>query len=255
MNSDNHLQEVDLATYQPFINGAFLKNNPDREFIEVFNPCTEELIARVPRGTQADADRAIAARKLAQQAWSKRTSLDRASYLKAMADVITKNRVLLASVLSKEIDMSSQINKTQLGKITRMVKSSVAEGAMVATGGKRNPDFSNGYYYEPTVLLGVEQHCEIIQREIFGPVLPVMQVKNFDEAISMSNDCEFGPTSSVYTNDINKVLKASKELHFGETYFNRGNFEAIQGFYAGWKKSGIVVRMENMVLRNTCKQK
>jgi lactaldehyde dehydrogenase/glycolaldehyde dehydrogenase len=87
--------------------------------------------------------------------------------------------------------------------------------------------------------LNVQQHFEIIQKETFGPVLPVMKVKDFDEALALANDCEYGLTSSVYTNDFNKVLRATKELHFGETYFNRENFEAIQGFHAGWRKSGI----------------
>jgi lactaldehyde dehydrogenase/glycolaldehyde dehydrogenase len=468
MYSDNNLQDVAVTTYRQYINGEFVENEPGAEFIEVFNPCTEELIARVPRGRQQDADKAVAAAKKAQVAWRRRTSVDRAFYLKAMAEVIRKNRVFLAGVLSKEqakvkvlaqveidvtaayydyyaglarsyegeiipsdrpgeqiflhkfpigvvvgicpwnfpffvmarkvapslltgntavikvseetpltslefarlieeinlpkgvlnivcgkgdeigealtnnkdvgiisltgsvqsghkvmaaaaknitkvslelggkapaivckdadldiavkaivasrviysgqvcncaervyveegiydafiaklvpamkavksgnafddegIDMSSIINKTQLDKISGMVERAVAEGAQVATGGKKNNDFSTGYYYEPTVLLEVKQDFEIMQKEIFGPVLPVMKVKDFEEALAFANDCEYGLTSSVYTNDLNKVLRATKELHFGETYFNRENFEAIQGFHAGWRKSGI----------------
>jgi acyl-CoA reductase-like NAD-dependent aldehyde dehydrogenase len=63
MYSDNNLQDVAVTTYRQYINGEFVENEPGAEFIEVFNPCTEELIARVPRGRQQDADKAVAAAK------------------------------------------------------------------------------------------------------------------------------------------------------------------------------------------------
>ncbi|WP_152266709.1 aldehyde dehydrogenase [Agriterribacter humi] len=141
--------------------------------------------------------------------------------------------------LDDGIDMSAQINTKQLDKINSMVKKAQEEGAKVVLGGKKNESFSKGYFYEPTVLVDVKQHFEIMQKEIFGPVLPVMKVKNFDEALQLANDSDYGLTSSVYTTDLNKMLKATKELKFGEVYFNRENFEAIQGFHAGWRKSGI----------------
>ena len=137
------------------------------------------------------------------------------------------------------IDMSAQINTKQLDKISKMVEQAQAEGGKLLSGGKRNKSFPKGYYYEPTVIVDVNQHFEIMQKEVFGPVLPVMKVKDYDEALQLANDSEYGLTSSVYTNDINKILRATKELKFGEVYFNRENFEAIQGFHAGWRKSGI----------------
>lgn len=137
------------------------------------------------------------------------------------------------------IDMSAQINPTQLAKVHGMVERAVQQGGKVLTGGKKNGAFSRGHYYEPTVIVDVQQNAEIIQREIFGPVLPVVKVSSFDEALKLANDSEYGLTSSVYTNNINNVLRATKELQFGEVYVNRENFEAIQGFHAGWRKSGI----------------
>jgi lactaldehyde dehydrogenase/glycolaldehyde dehydrogenase len=70
-------------------------------------------------------------------------------------------------------------------------------------------------------------------------VLPIHIVDDLDEAIELSNDCEFGLTSSIYTRDLTAALRASNELDFGETYINRENFEAMQGFHAGVRKSGI----------------
>lgn len=139
----------------------------------------------------------------------------------------------------EKADMSAQINKTQLMKVDAMVKRAVEQGGEVLLGGRTSSKFNKGYYYEPTVIANVEQDHEIMQNETFGPVLPVMKVSSFDQALDFANDSEYGLTSSIYTNDINKILRATKELLFGETYVNRENFEAIQGFHAGFRKSGI----------------
>lgn len=135
--------------------------------------------------------------------------------------------------------MSSQISKDQLEKIEAMVARAKADGAEVLVGGERPGDVSSGFFYKPTLLGGCKQDMEIIQKEIFGPVLPVMTFSDFDEAIALANDCEYGLTSSIFTNNINLAMRACHELQFGETYVNREHFEAMQGFHAGWRKSGI----------------
>ena len=76
-------------------------------------------------------------------------------------------------------------------------------------------------------------------REVFGPVIPVVKFDDLDEAIEFANDSDYGLTSSIYTRDLNVALRACQEIRFGETYINRENFEAMQGFHAGWRKSGI----------------
>lgn len=135
-------------------------------------------------------------------------------------------------------DMSCQVSLEQLNKIDEMVERAKKEGAEILCGGKK-ADMDTGYFYEPTILGGCKQDYEVTQQEIFGPVLPVLTFSDFDEAIDLANDCEFGLTSSIYTNDIGKTFEAINRLKFGETYVNRENFEAMQGFHAGWRKSGI----------------
>jgi lactaldehyde dehydrogenase/glycolaldehyde dehydrogenase len=80
---------------------------------------------------------------------------------------------------------------------------------------------------------------EVVRKEIFGPVIPVVEFEDLDEAIAFANDCEYGLTSSIYTENLDVALRACQEIRFGETYINRENFEAMQGFHAGWRKSGI----------------
>ncbi|MDR1536667.1 MAG: aldehyde dehydrogenase [Clostridiales bacterium] len=135
-------------------------------------------------------------------------------------------------------DMSSQIDKSQLLKIDAMVSRAKADGAEILTGGKI-ADSQTGYFYEPTVIAGARQDSEIVQKEIFGPAIPILPFDDYDEAIALANDCEYGLTSSVFSTNINTVMQSLRDLKFGETYVNREHFEGLQGFHAGWRKSGI----------------
>lgn len=153
---------------------------------------------------------------------------------KKMSDVVIED-----ALTGINADMSSLVSKSQLDKISEMVEFAKKEGAEVLVGGNRPEKFDKGYFYEPTVLTNCRQDMEIIQEEVFGPVLPVMKFSTLDEAIALSNDTEFGLTSSVFSENYNNIMRATNGLHFGETYVNREHFEAIQGFHAGWKRSGI----------------
>jgi lactaldehyde dehydrogenase / glycolaldehyde dehydrogenase len=130
------------------------------------------------------------------------------------------------------------INEAGFRKVEGLVRTALQAGATLLTGGKRGAG-EKGFFYEPTVLTGCEQDMEIIRKEIFGPVIPLVEFDDLDEAIAHANDSDYGLTSSIYTRDLNVGLRACQEIRFGETYINRENFEAMQGFHAGWRKSGI----------------
>ena len=136
-----------------------------------------------------------------------------------------------------DIDMGPLISAAARDRVEQKVAEAVAAGASVVLGGRRAGE--KGFFFQPTLLTGVRQEMPIMQEEIFGPVLPVMSFKTLDEAIALANDCQYGLTSSLYTQDLNTTLYALTKLKFGETYVNRENFEAMQGFHAGWRKSGI----------------
>ena len=137
-----------------------------------------------------------------------------------------------------DLDMGPLINRAALDKVEAAVRKASAEGAHIVTGGKVSGQ-DKGHHFAPTLITGATAAMEIMRRETFGPVLPVQAVKDLDEAIALANDTEYGLTSSIYTSNINSALRACRELKFGETYINRENFEAMQGFHAGRKKSGI----------------
>lgn len=137
-----------------------------------------------------------------------------------------------------DLDMGPLVNQIGLDKVAQMVRTATGQGAQVITGGAV-ADLGKGFHYQPTVIAGCKGDMEIMRKEIFGPVLPIQVVDDLDEAIALANDSDYGLTSSIYTRNLSAALKASRELDFGETYINRENFEAMQGFHAGTRKSGI----------------
>ncbi|KHS72441.1 aldehyde dehydrogenase [Pectobacterium brasiliense] len=137
----------------------------------------------------------------------------------------------------KALDMGPLISAAALQRVEDKVARAVSQGAKVLLGGQR--ESGTGYFYPPTLLVDVKQDMPIMHEEVFGPVLPVATFDTLEEAIAMANDSEYGLTSSIYTQNINTAMKALKGLKFGETYINRENFEAMQGFHAGWRKSGV----------------
>lgn len=140
--------------------------------------------------------------------------------------------------LQADLDMGPLVNRIGLDKVAQMVRTASGQGAQIITGGAV-ADLGKGFHYQPTVLAGCKGDMEIMRKEIFGPVLPIQVVDDLDEAIALANDSDYGLTSSIYTRNLSAALKASRELDFGETYINRENFEAMQGFHAGTRKSGI----------------
>lgn len=135
------------------------------------------------------------------------------------------------------VGMGPLINESSLKSVIEKVELAKKQGATVLTGGNK-PD-KEGYFFEPTVIVDAKNDMDIMQNEIFGPILPVATFKTLDEALELANDSEYGLTSAIFTNDSNVMMKFINNMDAGEVYVNRESFESIQGFHAGWKKSGI----------------
>lgn len=142
--------------------------------------------------------------------------------------------------MDADTDIGPKTNRGGVEHLEKLVALSVEEGARVLYGGKRpgGSGFEKGYWFEPTILVDVSQEMTIVHEEIFGPVLPVIKFKTFEEVMVYANDCEFGLAAMVFTNDMHKIMRLSDELEFGEIYVNRGHGEQHQGFHNGLKLSG-----------------
>ena len=141
-------------------------------------------------------------------------------------------------IKNPDATIGPQVNKKQQEHIDELVQSAIAEGATLVCGGKKASLNGKGYYYEPTLLVDCRHEMRIMKEEIFGPVMPISTFKTLDEAIEKANDCIYGLTSSIYTQNTDVMMRALNEIHFGETYVNREHFEAFQGFHAGVRQSG-----------------
>ncbi len=133
--------------------------------------------------------------------------------------------------------MGPVINKAAMTSILGYIDQGKKEGRLVA-GGKRAE--GDGYFIEPTVIADVDRKARIFQEEIFGPVLAVTKAKDFDEALSMANDSEFGLTGAVYSQNAAKIARAEEEFHVGNLYMNRKCTGAMVGAhpFGGFNMSG-----------------
>ncbi|MCB8822165.1 aldehyde dehydrogenase [Microvirga rosea] len=138
-------------------------------------------------------------------------------------------------------DMGPKVNRPEVDKVEEIVNEAVSSGAELLAGGRRLRDgaFARGHWFEPTVLRVRSNEASVMQREIFGPVAPVMTVQSFDEALTLANETSYGLSAYIYTNDLRRVMRLSRELSFGELYVNRPCGELVQGFHTGWKHSGL----------------
>jgi 1-pyrroline-5-carboxylate dehydrogenase len=134
--------------------------------------------------------------------------------------------------------MSAVINQKAFKTINDYIEKGKADGGRVVAGG--GSDGEQGYFIEPTVIADVKPGDRIEQEEIFGPVLACVRARDFDEAIRIANDTEYGLTGAVYTNDREKLERARREFHVGNLYLNRKCTGALVGAhpFGGFNMSG-----------------
>jgi alpha-ketoglutaric semialdehyde dehydrogenase len=133
------------------------------------------------------------------------------------------------------------INKNGLEKIEKYIEIGKQEGAKLLAGGYVMKDgaLANGYFFAPTLFTDVKANMRIAQEEIFGPVVSIIPVKSLEEAIEVNNSVEFGLSSSIFTQDVNNVFKAQRDLDTGIVYINAGTTGAeIHLPFGGTKGTG-----------------
>ncbi|MHA7304996.1 NAD-dependent succinate-semialdehyde dehydrogenase [Arthrobacter sp. TMN-49] len=154
-----------------------------------------------------------------------------AKFAAAMGAMTTGRGTDPATKLGPLIDAKSR------DKVHALVSDAVADGARAITGGA--PVQGPGYFYQPTVLQGVEPGSRILSEEIFGPVAPIVTFKNDDEAVALANDTEYGLVAYVFTKDHNRGLRMANRIETGMMGLNAGVISNAAAPFGGVKQSGL----------------
>ena len=135
--------------------------------------------------------------------------------------------------------MGPVVNEAAMNTILQYIEVGRKEGRVI-TGGGRSTSAGDGFYIEPTVIADIAPNARLAQEEIFGPVLAIIKSNNFEEALAIANNTEFGLTGAVYSSSADKVDRAKRDFHVGNLYINRKCTGAMVGAhpFGGFNMSG-----------------
>ena len=224
-------------------------------------PCTLELGGKDPMIVCEDADLERAAAGAVYGAFANAgqvcVSTERVYVVGKVADEFVRKVVEKTGELRQgsdgESDVGPMIQAAQLEIVNRHVQDAVARGARVLAGGRRNPA-AKGLYFEPTVLVDVDHEMAIMREETFGPVLPIMRVRDEDEALRLANDTRYGLNANVWTRDKRKGVELAKQIHSGSAVVNDCmlTYGITESPFGGRKESGIGQVNGEIGLRSYC---
>jgi 1-pyrroline-5-carboxylate dehydrogenase len=140
---------------------------------------------------------------------------------------------------AENANMGAVINEGSMKSILDYIEIGKKDGRLI-TGGSRVTNAGEGYFLQPTVIADIPPKSRLEQEEVFGPVLAVIKAKNYDHALEIANDTEFGLTGAVYSKSRDKIERAIREFHVGNLYINRKCTGAIVGAhpFGGFNMSG-----------------
>jgi lactaldehyde dehydrogenase / glycolaldehyde dehydrogenase len=214
-------------------------------------PVSLELGGKAPFIVFPDADLDLAVEKAFEaRFWNcgqvctcnERTYVHASVHDEFVARFLERTRALRVGDPTREdSQMGPKVSLEEWSKVKRFVDDAEERGARILIGGDRpeGAEFKEGHWFAPTVLTGLTNDSDIVQEEVFGPVLPIMPFDDYAQVIQWANSTAYGLTSYVFTENVRTAMRAVDDLEFGEVYVNKIGPEQVQGFHAGWKLSGL----------------
>ena len=147
-------------------------------------------------------------------------------------------KLKIGNGLDEGVQLGPMTTAKRLSEIEELVETTKKEGAKVLLGGKRPSGFNKGYFYEPTVFDNVKDDFTIMQQEPFGPLVPMLSFKTFDEVIERANDNDLGLCSYVYTNSMEQAHRASELMETGCVAVNTAAVAVAEAPFGGIKQTG-----------------
>jgi betaine-aldehyde dehydrogenase len=154
------------------------------------------------------------------------------------AIVESMRAVKIGAPFEDGVQMGPLISGVQRERVQGFIDRARSGGATIVTGGGAPANFDKGYYFEPTVIANADQSAEVIQNEIFGPVLTVNSFKDDAEAVKFGNDVLYGLAASLWTQDVGRAMRIANELEFGTVWVNDHIPLASETPHGGFKQSG-----------------
>jgi succinate-semialdehyde dehydrogenase / glutarate-semialdehyde dehydrogenase len=147
-------------------------------------------------------------------------------------------KLKIGNGMDKDTLLGPLCTKQRLEGVEKLVETTKKEGGKILLGGKRDANFNKGYYYEPTIIDDIKDNFTIMKEEPFGPIVPILSFKDFDEVMERANDNDLGLCSYVYTTDLKKANKASEILETGCVAVNTPVVAVAEAPFGGIKQTG-----------------
>jgi betaine-aldehyde dehydrogenase len=162
------------------------------------------------------------------------------SRVKEVEEAVTASMraVQVGTPYEKGVAMGPLISAAQKERVEGFVARAKSAGAKILTGGAAPKAFKKGYFYEPTVISGVRQDAEIVQQEVFGPVLTIQSFEGDAQAVQFANDVVYGLAASIWTGDVGRAMSLSARLEFGTVWVNDHLPLTSETPHGGFKQSG-----------------